>query len=313
MSESPNFGNISLRQLRAFVTVAEVGSFTTAAAAINLTQSAVSLLIRGLETDLGLKLLDRTTRSVQLTDSGREFLGPARQLLVDLQAAVLTSRELAEKKRGRVRIAASPIFSSQFLPGIIARYRSRYPQIDIVVKDVPAGRVRQLVLDGEVDLGVGTTLGLEPPFAWETIVADEVVPIFRPDHPLARKKTVAWAQLAKFPCIMIGQDVGTRQIINARLGELGIVIEPAFEVESALTIVGMVTAGLGVGITTGLVRLLAPIYNFRIGRLQGEPLKQPIALFWHGKRSLSPAVTSFRDCMCEPGAIVLDLQADTHG
>src|SRR5512132_793945 len=114
--------NVTLRQLRAFVNVAQFGVFTAAAERLHVTQSALSVMIRGLETELGLRLFDRTTRMVELTDAGREFYPIAEKTLEDLSSAVAHSRELADIKRGRVTIAATTLISSILLPRAVARF-----------------------------------------------------------------------------------------------------------------------------------------------------------------------------------------------
>src|SRR5580704_14098706 len=100
--------NITLRQLEAFVAVADTRNFTRAAQRLHTAQSAISLLIKELETDLGVRLLDRTTRHVELTDPGIEFRGYAEKLIADLDHAVRHTHELVERKRGRIAIAAPP-------------------------------------------------------------------------------------------------------------------------------------------------------------------------------------------------------------
>ncbi len=147
-----SLGNLSLKQLRAFVCVAESSSFTAAAALLNLSQSAVSLLVRELEAELGLKLLDRTTRSVRMTEAGAELHPVASRVLQDLGAAIAGSRELADRRRGRVRIACSPLQSSLLLPRLIAAFKASHPHITIVLRDTPGGEIVDLVASGEVDL-----------------------------------------------------------------------------------------------------------------------------------------------------------------
>jgi DNA-binding transcriptional LysR family regulator len=179
MSDIFRLGNVSLRQLRAFVSVAEAGSFTAAAVGLRITQSAISALIRDLEIELGLQVFDRTTRAVRLTEPGQELLPTARRLLIDLQAAITSSRELATKKRGRVRIAATPLFCSLFLPEIILDYRMHFPGVEIIVRDRAAGSIATLVDDGEVDLGIGT-----PPMDDLSLDIDSLIPA-----PRANKAT----------------------------------------------------------------------------------------------------------------------------
>jgi len=290
-------GGISLRQLRAFIYVAEHGSFTGAAAAMNLTQSAVSVLIADLERELGLRLFDRTTRSVKLTEAGQELLLPSRRMMVDLRAAIASSRELASKQRGSVRIAATPLFSSLFLPGVILAFRSRYPDVQIIVRDTAARLVHRMVEDGEVDLAVGTAIAPEPPLTWDVLLMDEVILVCPPAHEIARKKKIAWKDLVGFPYVAVAPESGTREIVDRCLAAAGVTLQPAYEVSSIWTLLGMVSAGLGIGLTTSHARLLAPLYQISVSRIGGRRIDRPIGLMRHQHRSLSPAAAAFRDCI----------------
>jgi DNA-binding transcriptional LysR family regulator len=292
-----SLANVSLRQLRAFVTVAEVGSFTAAASALNLTQSAVRVLIAELERGLGLRLFDRTTRSVRLTDAGQELHLPARRVLVDLQAAVSSSRELAAKKRGRVRIAATPLFSSLFLPAIILEFQAAYPDVEVIVRDTAVPLVHRMPDEGEVDLGIGSAPTVEPPLVWDILVMDEVVLVCAPDCPLAKRSHVEWSDLLDYPYIAVSPESSTREIVDATTAVAGVQLVPSFEVSSVWTLLGMVSAGLGIALATGNVRLLLSLYPVKILRVGRERIDRPIGLMRHQNRSLSPAAAAFRDCV----------------
>jgi DNA-binding transcriptional LysR family regulator len=115
--------NLTLRQLRAFAAVAETGSFTAAAQQLHLTQSALSVLVRELEREMGVQLLDRHTRRVQLTEAGREFLPSVHRLLGDLTTAVAGVTDLRDKKKGVLRLAAPQLMACTLMPRVIAVYR----------------------------------------------------------------------------------------------------------------------------------------------------------------------------------------------
>ena len=142
--------NVTLRQLRAFVAVAQLGSFSAAAVRLHLTQSALSMLVRSLEDEIGVPLFVRTTRSVKLTDAGRDFLPLAEQMLVDLHNAVADTRARAERARGRIVVAVTPTFASTMLPPLLSRYRAEHPDVQVVLRDdVSPSQIRRLVQDGE--------------------------------------------------------------------------------------------------------------------------------------------------------------------
>src|SRR6266404_2268448 len=140
--------NITLRQLYGFKTVADVGTFTAAAQRLKVAQPALSLNIRDLESELGTRLFDRTTRRVELTAAGREFLLSVDKLILDLEHAVQNARELAERKRGRLAVAAPPLLATM-----------------IVDK----------VRNGEADCGIGTFAEVEDGIRREALFEDALM------------------------------------------------------------------------------------------------------------------------------------------
>src|SRR5437773_10815346 len=148
--------NVTLRQLRAFILVGRLGSFTRAAQAMHLTQSALSLLVRELESAMNTRLLDRTTRNVSLTTAGKEFFDSTQRVLADLEHAIGNVDKLVAKERGRVVIAAPLVLSSTLLPPILAGFRAAYPGIELVLNDSLPSQVLPQVKTGTADLGIGT-------------------------------------------------------------------------------------------------------------------------------------------------------------
>jgi len=290
---SPAIRDISLRQLHAFLSVVETGSFTAAAATLHLTQSAVSVLIRELESHLGLRLFDRTTRSVQLTEAGREFAAGARRAVGELQAVVRHSRDVAAKNRGVVRVAASPLLSSFILPRWIRDYRARYPGIAVVLRDAPAVSIHALVEEAEVDVGFGPPTGPQDPVRAERLAFDELAVVCPRGHELARRKTVGWREVLQHPVIALGPDSGTRRLAEASVAAAGLRLQPTYEVSFIWTAVGMVEAGLGVAVTSGLVRALAATFDVEVRHIGRAAAKRELCLLVHRRRSLSPAAESF--------------------
>src|SRR6218665_216158 len=146
--------NVSLRQLRVFQAVAVHASFTRAGAEIGLTQPAVSRCVTELEQHLGLKLLDRTTREVVLTEAGRSLAVRLARVLEDLDTVLLDVRGLATQRQGRVRVASSPTLSANLLPECIARCRHDHPGLELLLLDRMQHDALASVLSGEVDFGV---------------------------------------------------------------------------------------------------------------------------------------------------------------
>jgi LysR family transcriptional regulator, carnitine catabolism transcriptional activator len=291
--------NLTLKQVRAFLAVAQVGSFTGAANRLHLTQSAVSVLISELELVFGLRLFDRTTRLVQLTDAGREFQPVAAKVLEELQGAISSSRELAAQKRGRVAVAATPLMSSLLLPGAIARFAQEQPGISVVLHDVLAGQIQPKVRDGEVDFGIGTFERSARELVAQPLMTDSLVLACPAGHPLAARRQVAWRELSGHPFIALSHDNTVGQLINETLGGAGVEIHPAYEVAHLWTVVGMVDAGLGVAVLPSYAHPIAQLYRIRTVRLIEPSIRRETSFLSRRGLMLSPAARGFQEFLKE--------------
>jgi DNA-binding transcriptional LysR family regulator len=293
--------NVTLRQLRAFVAVAQLGGFTPAAQRLHLTQSALSVLVRELERELGIRLFDRTTRMVQLTDAGREFYAGAEKMLVDLEHAVTNSRGLADVKRGRVTVAATPLMSSIMLPRIIAGYMEQHPGVMVVLKDAMAGQIVRQVRDGEVDFGIGTFLTPEPGFVTEPLMVDTLLLACPKNHPLAARSRVRWRDLAGLPFIALTRDNAVGDLVRDCLREAGTTVQVAHEVAFLTTVLGMVEAGLGISVLPSYGRATLRLHDIALRPISEPTIRRETSLIMRRDRSLSPAAAGLqahmKDCV----------------
>src|ERR1700743_3538469 len=176
--------NVPLRQLRVFIEVSRLQSFSRAGDEIGLTQSAVSRCVRELEAELGLKLIDRTTREVQLTDAGGNLVASVSRLLTDLDDALREIREIGEQRRGRVVVAASPTIACRLMPQVIAACGRQFPYITLGLRDDVQSDVVRKVKSGEVDFGV-----IIGPFSADDLLSEALMTysfcgVLRDGHPL---------------------------------------------------------------------------------------------------------------------------------
>src|SRR4029450_9462560 len=137
--------NINLRQLRAFVSIGRLGSFTKAADALHATQPALSAQIRELEESLGVKLFDRSTRSVTLTQAGEDLMPVVDNVLGDIGSVVARARDVAPRNTGGGTGGGLPSLSATLMPEVVARMRALHPGISIVMKDALAERILGLI------------------------------------------------------------------------------------------------------------------------------------------------------------------------
>ncbi len=286
--------SVTLKQIRAFVAVAQAGSFTTAASQLHLTQSAVSVLISELEAEFGLRLFDRTTRLVQLADAGRDFYPVAEKILADLHNALLSSKELVAKKRGRVSVAATPLMASILLPKVIGEYTALYPDIHVTLQDSLAGLIQQKVRDGTADFGIGTFERAGRELIAEPFMADTLVLACPAGHPLAGKASVTWRALAGHPFISLTRDNSVGQLIRKCLADAGVEVHSAYEVSYLSTVVGMVDAGLGVAVLPSYAGPITRLYDIQIRKLVKPAIRREMSFITRQGKALSPAAESLK-------------------
>ncbi|MEZ2693160.1 LysR family transcriptional regulator [Psychrobacter faecalis] len=291
--------NISIRQLSAFISVADNGSFTRASEQMHLTQSAVSGLIKELESSLGIVLFDRTTRQLSLSVVGHHLLPQARRILNEMQLFENEVSSLTSLAQGQVRLAVSQ-FAASSMPAVIAQFAKAYPDISVSLLDCSAENVLEHIQNIEVDLGVGTERGFTEPD--DDISADLLYQlpfcVVMPDnHALAQKTEVIWQDLVDTPLITL-QGPFIEQV-TAELDE-----EIASHIQQARYKVNFMSTALemtrqGFGITLCLPYMPEVIDWVSANSLQMRPLAQPVKMrrffiYQRSSRALSPASIAFK-------------------
>lgn len=242
----PSRVSITLRQLRAFAALAHAHSFTAAAAQLHITQSALSALVRDLESEVGSRLFDRTTRSVDINAAGRELLPVAERVLRDLEGGVEAVRELRLNHRGSLTIAATPLLAASFLPGVCAEMRRRFPALRLRVHDRLAADNLQSVRAGEADLAIGNFGPVSDDIALTPLGTGQVGVAVPAGHRFTGCRSVRLAELQYEPLILLSRDSAFRAALDHVLAQAGLAPQPAFEVAYLGTAIGLVEAGLGV-------------------------------------------------------------------
>ncbi|SCK61824.1 DNA-binding transcriptional regulator, LysR family [Variovorax sp. HW608] len=286
--------NLTLRQLRAFAAVAEAGSFTAAAASLHLTQSALSVLVRELEREMGVQLFDRHTRRVQLSEAGREFQPPVQRLLADLAGAVAGVTDLRDKKKGVLRLAAPQLMACTLMPRVIAAYRERYPDIDVRLADTLPEHLLSGVLSGEVELAVGQDVAVDAAIERRTLFRDRHWLICPPGHPFARRRTVRWRELEPYTFIAPTRDFRQRVLPELEPAARDFLLRPSTqEVSYMTTALGMVASGLGLTVCPTYSASLVRAHGLQMVRLDQPDFHREVCVYGASKRSLSPAAASF--------------------
>lgn len=280
--------NYSLKQLRVFVAIARHGSFSRAGEAIGLTQSAVSHSVKELEAEVGVRLLDRTTREVVLTDAGLRLANRVERLLDELQAALLDARSFGVQRSGTVRVATSQTISAHLMPQCIAAGEREYPEIRIMLRDQAQQQVLHSVRNAEVDFGIVVDPVQAMDLECEAVLHEPFLLLCRDDHPFAEQQEVRWSALNG--CRLVLQDYasGSRPLIDSALRLQGVEAQVVQEIGHPATLFPMVAEGIGISIFPALALPLPEGGRLRVRRLVPE-INRALMLVRRKNRSLTPA------------------------
>nr|WP_284504483.1 MULTISPECIES: LysR family transcriptional regulator [unclassified Caballeronia] len=291
--------------MQAFRAVVELGSFRKAAEAVNISQPALSRRIDKLEEALGVRLFERTTRSVTLTTVGRAFAPSAEQLLDDLDVALLGIRDVSSSRLGHVTIACVPSVAYYFLPSAVASFHRRFPRIRVKLLDASANEVLSAVISGEADFGVSFMGSQESEVDFKVLLQEQFVAACRRDHPLARKKRVTWNELYEHEYVSVDKTSGNRLLLDQALSAVSPRAPSVCETRHVTTMLGLVEAGLGVAAVPSMAM---PGRNHHI--LTSVPLVDPVVkrrvgIVRRRGRTLTPAAQEFHQT-------ILDMRGDVR-
>lgn len=286
--------NVTLKQLRAFVSVAEAGSFTAAAQRLHVTPSALSLVVKDLETAVGLRLFDRTTRHTVLAPAGRDFLPTARKLVEDFARALDGLREFQGVQRGVLRIAGSPIYAGTLVPQLAADFGALYPGIRLHVVDALTEHVAAKVANGDADLGIAPERAVPAEVLQTQLFRDDVQLVCRPDHPLAARETVQWPDALRHPFVSLSPDYAMTLRADLAHHSESLRLEPETYVTFITTALALVKAGRGITAQPAHAEPLAAAYGLVVRPLHGPRIQRRICLLAPREREASPAALAFR-------------------
>ena len=246
--------NVSLRQLRAFVTLAGCNSFAEACELLHLSHPALSVSIKKMEEAVGGSLFSRSTRNVGLSPEGRDFLPTARRLLADWEQAFDDLGRAFSLQQGKLSIAVMPSFAMNQFPEVLVSFRERYPDINITIEDVVMEDVIEAVRQGKADLGITFEPEQLEAVDFLPLFTDRFIAVVAGDSPLARRRKLDWQTLAGQPFIAMNRGSWTRATTDRAMTEAGITPRQLSEANQLATIGRMVSLGLGVSVVPALCR-----------------------------------------------------------
>lgn len=288
--------NVTLRQVRAAVAVAREGSFRRAADALHLSQPALSLAVSELESQLGVALFDRTSRSVAPTELGAAFIASAARLMDDFDQLVQEVGDVAQSRRGRVVVSCVSSIAGRVMPLAMQACSRLHPQVEVVVRDDVAQQVLASVRLRESDFG----LTIEPreidgDMSFEALKEDPFYLVCQRDHRLARRRQVCWRDLNAQALVSLSTTSGSEGVISDELARQHVRAARTTAVSHLSTVHGMLEAGYGVAVLP-MIGLPVAGHPTLVSRPLLEPkLARVIGAYRRRDRSLSPAAAALLD------------------
>lgn len=296
--------NVSLRQMRAFQQVARCGAFAPAARHLCLTQSALSESIRQLEEAVGLRLFDRTTRTVGLTAAGTTFLQDVSLALEALDQGLQRMADLSALRGGEVRIAAAPsVLAGIVLPSVPAFHQS-HPEIRVQLYEEGADAIVRVVREGKVDFGIGGWQPAASDLHARPLLRDRMGLLALPDDPLLRLDVLRASDLAGRSFVGLTADTAIYQLLCATDGMPDSVMHPQLRVSNTVLMQQAIRLGLGVSIVPALTARHPILRDLSFLPLDAPRIARRIMVLRRPRRSLAPAAEGLLGAIVREAAAV---------
>ncbi len=296
---------LNVHQLHIFYTVAERGSFSAAAQTLHMTQPAVTMQVQALEERFGTKLLNRTTKKLELTEAGHRLLPQARKAVELMRDTDVLMANFIEELKGRLQFAASLTIGEYVLPRLLGSFLRRFPEVSVDMKVMNTTEIIDAVAHQGLDFGLIEAPCDVPGFDAEPVMNDELMLVAPTDHPFASRDEVSLEEVIQEPMVLREKGSGTRQIMEDELQRHGVLeaqLHVVSEFGSTGAVKSAVEAGLGLSIISVwtikhevALGLLRPVKitgvsfsrQFYAVRLQSSLLPMPAAALLHDLRELS--------------------------
>jgi LysR family carnitine catabolism transcriptional activator len=286
--------SLTIRRLRTFITVAQLQNFRRAAEELASSQPALTAHIKDLEQFLGVALFNRTTRRVTLTREGEILLARAKRSLIEIDAVVDELKHRAAVQRGRIIVGCTPSIAMSLLPLALTDFRRRYPTIDVQIYDEASEVLERRLLSGEIDFAVGPPPLRPNGLTFRHLFHDPFMAICPLGHPVSKSDKVRLKELSDFPLIMMRR--GMRTEIESAFAAQGCQLRPAIEVFHHYTLMGLVEAGMGLGILPRMTVLILRRRKIRTLTISPE-ITRDFGVTMRQGETVSAASTQFIDSL----------------
>lgn len=293
-----NVANITLKQLRAFATVARERSFTRASEKLHVTQSTLTTSIKILENEVGLRLFDRSTRSVVLTAQGAQLLPAAERMLRDLNESLEELRLTATRQRGSTVVAAAASFINYVMSPAVLKLAENHPGITVRMCEETTEGVCRLILSGEADFGVTTLFQPVPSLEVALILTDTYGAVYKHDYALANVTSpMPWSRLTPHTMVALHSSNGIRALVDMHPNIAAHFKKPAYEVGSMSSLLPLIDRGLGYATLPALAAQPLVAAGLRFTPLTHPVLRRKLYVVKKRGRALSPSALALLETM----------------
>ncbi|MDR6522137.1 DNA-binding transcriptional LysR family regulator [Variovorax paradoxus] len=284
----------SVRQLRAFVAVYQSGHVSAAAQMLSVTQPAVTVLLREMEERLGVRLFDRSTRSLRRTEAAVEAYGYAVRTLAELESLGRSMADYSGSRRGRLRIAATSTVAQTLLPSILRGYAALHPDVQLLIDDCSPGEFVERIVSGRVDCGIGTLEAAVPSLVEQVFLRDSLVAVATPRY-FSTEKHLTWKQLSAYPVITVKPGYGVRRRIDRAALDAGVELRIANEVSLLTTAIALAAGGLGVAVVPGSIVGTSRNDSLKTRRILRPLVERNTAFIFRRGSTLPPTAVSLQE------------------
>lgn len=239
---------LDVRHLRLVAAVVDTGSVTAAAKVLHLSQPALSHQLRDVEERLGTELFQRQGRRMLLTGPGKRVLEAARKVVAEVEAAEAEVSQLARPSQGMLRLATECYTAYHWLPGVLRRFTSKHPGVEVRIAVEATRRPVDALLSGELDLGIVSEPVKHRRLTGAPLFEDELLAVMAPDHPLAKKAVLQAGDFAREHVLLYSIPLTESTLFQQVLVPAGVTPARVSRVELTEAMVEMAKAGLGVGL-----------------------------------------------------------------
>lgn len=283
--------NVTLEDIRAFLAVARLESFSQAAERLAVSQSALTRRIQKIEEHLGVRVFNRSTRRVELTAVGKEFMPLADRMVGEFERSLGQINDVIEKRHGLVTIASLMTVAFGLLPLVAKRFQQAHPMVRMRVLDATGRDISDHVRSGEAEFGIDMEGEPDAELAFEPLADERYVIACRPDHPLAGRTPIGSSEIAGHACVTLG----SRSAIGRQLRETIPALDWQFEVQHLSTVLGYLNAGLGVAAIPSLALRSIDQDSLSCRPLIDPKITRSIGIIRRRGMALSPAALSLRE------------------